>query len=208
MFTTSSAPPAAWTAIGPFGLHASSQMLTPTRTPPITYSSSGSVAGREVALLVEHGVVRQEALAVDADHLAAAQTAAALWRSRPASTKPTIAAQRPVRAATFGERSPVVGHEAGLEHEVLGRVAGDGQLGEGGEVGAGRLGLLQGVEDALHVAVEVTHDGVDLAQRHAQAAHPASVRRAPGPPAVRIASASSQDTGHTVAPCSPPTSTS
>ncbi len=36
MLTTSSAPPAACAAIGPFGLHASSQMLTPTRTPAMT----------------------------------------------------------------------------------------------------------------------------------------------------------------------------
>ena len=43
MLTTSSAPPAACTAMGPLGLQASSQMVTPTRTPPMTYSSSGSV---------------------------------------------------------------------------------------------------------------------------------------------------------------------
>ena len=45
MFTTSSAPPAACCAIGPCGLQASSQTLTPTRTPPTTYSSSGSLPG-------------------------------------------------------------------------------------------------------------------------------------------------------------------
>ena len=33
MFTTSSAPPAAWAAMGPAGLNASSQIDTPTRTP-------------------------------------------------------------------------------------------------------------------------------------------------------------------------------
>ncbi len=45
MLTTSSAPPGAWSAIGPFGLHASSQIDTPTLTPAIAYSSSGSMPG-------------------------------------------------------------------------------------------------------------------------------------------------------------------
>ena len=36
MLSTSSAPPAAWAAIGPVGLHASSQIDTPTDTPAIT----------------------------------------------------------------------------------------------------------------------------------------------------------------------------
>ena len=34
MLITSSAPPAAWAAMGPTGLNASSQIDTPTRTPP------------------------------------------------------------------------------------------------------------------------------------------------------------------------------
>jgi hypothetical protein len=39
MLMLSSAPAAAWWASGPVGLHTSSQMLMPTFTPPITYSS-------------------------------------------------------------------------------------------------------------------------------------------------------------------------
>ena len=35
-FTTSSAPPAAWSAIGPVGAHTSSQIATPTFTPAIS----------------------------------------------------------------------------------------------------------------------------------------------------------------------------
>ena len=41
MLTTSSAPPAAWAAMGPVGLKASSQIDTPTRTPPT--ATSGDV---------------------------------------------------------------------------------------------------------------------------------------------------------------------
>ena len=42
MLMFSSAPAAACSASGPNGLQMSSQIDTPTLTPPITYSSSGS----------------------------------------------------------------------------------------------------------------------------------------------------------------------
>ena len=38
----SSAPLSAWSRMGPAGFHASSQMLTPTRTPPTDHSPVGS----------------------------------------------------------------------------------------------------------------------------------------------------------------------
>jgi hypothetical protein len=42
MFTASSAPPAACAAIGPVGVHTSSQMETATRTPATTNNDPGS----------------------------------------------------------------------------------------------------------------------------------------------------------------------
>ena len=45
MLTTSSAPPAAWLAIGPVGLKASSQIDTPTRTPATSTSGDAPVPG-------------------------------------------------------------------------------------------------------------------------------------------------------------------
>ena len=45
MLTTSSAPPAAWLPIGPFGLHASSQIVSATRTPATTNSGPSTVDG-------------------------------------------------------------------------------------------------------------------------------------------------------------------
>jgi hypothetical protein len=45
MFTTSSAPLAAWVKIGPDGLHASSQIEIATRTPPTTNSGPSTVEG-------------------------------------------------------------------------------------------------------------------------------------------------------------------
>ena len=72
------------------------------------------------------------------------------------------------QAAQGGE---VVGHERRLEEEVLGRVAGDGQLRKGGQVGAVLLGPGQGGHDPLDVAVDVTDDRVELAQGHTHAGH-------------------------------------
>ena len=45
MLTTSSAPPAAWVSTGPVGLHASSQMLIPTRVPATTNSGPSTRPG-------------------------------------------------------------------------------------------------------------------------------------------------------------------
>ena len=44
-FTTSSAPPAAWVSTGPSGNHASSQIVTATRTPATTTSGPSSDTG-------------------------------------------------------------------------------------------------------------------------------------------------------------------
>ena len=66
--------------------------------------------------------------------------------------------------------------EAGSKEQVLGRVAGDGQLGEEDEVGAARPGLLEPAEDAVAVAVEVADDGVDLGEREAHALHSSCLR--------------------------------
>jgi len=76
----------------------------------------------------------------------------------------------------------VGGHEAGLQQEVLGRVAGDGQLGEGGDIGPGLDRLPVGGQDALDVAVQVADAGVDLAGSDAQAGHRASVPTGSGRP--------------------------
>ena len=94
-----------------------------------------------------------------------AQTAAALKRSRSSST---IADDRRAVAGAGGElaeRGGVVGDETGLEHEVLGRVAGDRQLGEGDEVAPGCLRPLVGVGEQGEVAVEVADGRVELGQR-------------------------------------------
>ena len=66
-------------------------------------------------------------------------------------------------------------HERRLQQQVLGRVAGDRQLGEGDQVATIGLGRLHGSDDALDVAVEVADDQVELSQGEAQAGHGPSV---------------------------------
>ena len=129
------------------------------------------VAGGEVALLVEHAVVGEEALAVDAVDLAVGA-----HRGRVVEVEAGVdeAHHRHAPAGAGGhpvEGGPVVGDEAGLEQEVLGRVAGDRQLGEHGHVALGDLGPVDGVEDGGGVAVEVAHDQVELAGGDTQARH-------------------------------------
>ena len=95
-------------------------------------------AGREVAGLVEHGVVRQQPLAVGADAPRRRRTPPrrCRGRGRRRRSRPPPRSGR-VRAATSLERGQVVGDEARLQHEVFGRVAGDRQLGERDDVAPG-----------------------------------------------------------------------
>ena len=65
----------------------------------------------------------------------------------------------------------VVRHEGRLQQQVLGGIAGDGELGEGCDVGAFGLDARQAVDDPRHVAFHFADDGVELAQRHTQVGH-------------------------------------
>ena len=78
MLTTSSAPLRDHRDGSVPGAHASSQIDTATCTPRDHEERAGVGRRREVALLVEHRVVRQQLLAVDAEDSPFAQTAAAL----------------------------------------------------------------------------------------------------------------------------------
>ena len=61
--------------------------------------------------------------------------------------------------------------EARAQQQVLGRVAGDGQLGKAEQVAARGLGLGHRLEDAGDVAGQVADDGVDLGQAHPDGWH-------------------------------------
>ena len=147
-------------------------------------------ARHEPALLVEDAVVGEEALAVDADHPAAGADRGRVGQPDPARRRADEAdhdGALPGGGGDLLERGHVVGHEPGLEEEVLGRVARDGQLGHDADVGPGRLGRGQRAEDPLHVARQVADDGVELRGGEAQVRHrprlPARPARARwGPP--------------------------
>ena len=66
------------------------------------------------------------------------------------------------RAAICVEACAPRATKPGREEQVLGRVAGDRELGEEDEVGAGLLRLAEPAEDPLAVPVEVADGGVDL----------------------------------------------
>ncbi len=128
-------------------------------------------AGHEVPLLVEDAVVGEEALAVDAPHRPLAahrgrveQVAARVHEADDGRAPPRAGGQ-------LLQGGLVVGDEAGLEEQVLGRVAGDGQLREHGQVTALGLGRVEGGEDPAQVPVEVAHDQVQLAGGDPNARH-------------------------------------
>ena len=66
---------------------------------------------------------------------------------------------------------PAGGQERRLEHQVLGRVAADGQLGEDHQVGAQLRRLGVGGQHPVDVAVEVPDDRVDLGPGEPQPLH-------------------------------------
>jgi hypothetical protein len=127
--------------------------------------------GFEVAGLVEHGVVGQHPLAVRAHHRAVhahrsrvVEVAVGIDEAHHGGAVPGV-------RGDGRERVLVVGHEAGLQHQVFRRIAGDGQFGEGHDVAARSLGLVVGGLDECHVAVEIADGGVDLGEGDAQAGH-------------------------------------
>ena len=168
----SSAPPRPASAIGPSG-HPG---VLADRDADPDAADAEEVAGvgalGEVAMLVEHLVVGQLALAVDADDPAVGahgqrveELVAGPVDEADEGGAPTGGGGDPV------ERLEVVGDEARLQQQVLRRVAGDRQLGERHQVAAVGLGRLDRVDEALDVAVEIADHEVELRQGDAQAGH-------------------------------------
>ena len=69
------------------------------------------------------------------------------------------------------ERGQVVRYECRLEQKILGGIPRDGELREGRHVGALALDVRQALDDAGGIALDLTHDRIELAQRHAQVGH-------------------------------------
>ena len=105
-------------------------------------------AGCEVALLVEDGVVGEEPLVIAADHLPASTEAGGVAQVAIGVDEPDDRRATARAGCHLVEGAAVVGDEPGLQHEVLGRVAREGQLGEDRKIGTSRLRALVRLEDA------------------------------------------------------------
>ena len=135
----------------------------------------------EVALLVEDGVVGQFLLVVDATNFAAGADGRRVVQVELLVHEPNHGHASRRRGRHLVQGGQVVGDKTGFEQEVLGGVTRDRQFGEDRHVGAGVLGRRQRRDHPFGVAGEIAHDGIDLAQRHAEASHGSSV---PSPPPV------------------------
>jgi hypothetical protein len=103
-------------------------------------------------------------LAVHGPHLAVRADGA---RVREITVEPRRADERddPVgRARDLLDRRSRLPDEARPQEQVLGRVAGDGELGEDDEIGARVARRLEVAQDALAVPLEVADDRVELGQ--------------------------------------------
>ena len=145
----------------------SSQIETPIGT-PFSSKIAGLGARLEVALLVEHAVVREVHLAVDRGDLAVGE-----HRGRVVDVVGALGeADECDDAARLGgeilERGADLVEEGGLEQQVLGRVAADRELRKHDQrrsllASGGRL-----LRDLAGVARDVTDGGVDLGERDPQ----------------------------------------
>ena len=134
------------------------------------YGETG--AGIEVPVFVEDTVGGQVMFAVHA--LEPALTAYGSGVVDAAAHGVSVANDR--RNATglvdgFIDGFEVVAKEGAAEEEVFGGVAGDGHFGEGDNVGAGITGAIHELQDALHIGLQVSNDGVHLSQGDAKGAH-------------------------------------
>ena len=130
----------------------------------------GAGAALEVADLVEDAVVRQVDLAVVRLHRSVGEDRGGVVDVQAALgvADDRDDAGRVLRDAL--DRRARVGEEVLLQQQVLGRVAGDRQLGEEDHLGSRAARAAQAVADLRLVAGDVADDGVDLGQRDAQGA--------------------------------------
>ena len=163
MLSTSRAPASASSVIGGPGTQMSSQMVRPTLTPSTSIDRPARAA-LEVAQLVEDAVVGQVDLAVDGLHAAVGEHRGGVVDVVGALGE---ADERDDALRVGGDpldRRARVGQEVLLEQQVLGRVAGDRQLGEERELRAGLARARELLADLGLVAGDVADGGVDLGE--------------------------------------------
>jgi len=139
------------------------------------YSPQGdegiAVPGTEIAVLVEDTVVRQQDLVVHRCQAPVVEDCRCVVQPLLLVDKPDNSGDAPGRPLDVLERPQVVIHELRLEQQVLGGIAGHGELGEGHDVGPGLPGAADRFDDPVPVAGEVADRGVDLCHGNAKGSH-------------------------------------
>ncbi len=151
----------------------SSQIEMPTLTPADDEQLEwiGLVTRREVAGLVEHRGVGQQALAVRADDLAVRAHRRGVVEVAVLIDETDHCGAPAGSSGELRQRLDVVGDEPRLQHQVFWWIPGGRQLGKRNDVAAGGLGPVVRVEHLGQVPVEVTHGRVELSEPHSQHRH-------------------------------------
>ncbi len=171
MLTTSSAPAAAWALTGPGRIPGILADRDADQRPSYEVQALRPGAGREVALLIEHGIIGQVAFVVNTTDLAPGTDSGSVVQVDLLVDEADDGGAVLCGLGHLVQGDEVVGHEPGLEQQVFGRVAGDHQLGEHRQVGPRLLRLAQSAQGPFHVAAQVAHHGTELAQGDAQPSH-------------------------------------
>ena len=142
-----------------------------------THAAEGDRArrrtGGEDALLVEDAVIRQIAFEAQSRDLAAIEQrrrVVALAVLQPGRADDDGGAARRL-AGEIAHGRLAGGDESGLQHEVLGRIPRDAELGCHDEIGAEPRPLLARAPEPRDVAGNVAHRGIDLGQRDGEVVH-------------------------------------
>ena len=124
-----------------------------------------ALPGLEVALLVEHGIVRQRDLAVIREHLAVAQERGAVVdRVALVLGVADVDGDAAHRVADLRERRLDAAAQPAVQQQVLGRIAAERELGEQHEIAALRARALGVVQYFAGVRVDCADARVDLGE--------------------------------------------
>ena len=144
----------------------------------VDVEDGGVGAGEEIALFIEDAVIGEMDFVVDAEEASVPDDGGGVEEAALA----VRVDEADNHCYALGmlddlvEAGAVLGDEVGLVEQVLGRVAGDGELGEGDEVGIAGSGLVDVVEDLGRVAPQIADGGVDLGEGCSEFRHGATGR--------------------------------
>ncbi len=123
---------------------------------------------REVPVLVEDAVVRKEVLAIDGLHAATRADSTGVREIAVEPRRPDECHDAVGCSGDLLQGRASGAYEPGPEEEILGRVAGRGELGIDDELRPCSAGLAERREDLRAIAVEVADDRIQLCERDSQ----------------------------------------